>query len=74
MMNAKLSLKHDNLHHIRKFYALESIYDDENECMNDTSSTPYLLETWCSFAPDKLATPPIDWVKSILNKLIYMLV
>ena len=30
--------------------------------------------TWCSLALIKLATQPIDWVKLILNQLIYMLI
>ena len=38
MMNIKISQKHDNVHHISKNYALKSIYDDENECINDTLS------------------------------------
>ena len=34
----KISQNHDNIYHIRKNYALKSIYDDENECINDTLS------------------------------------
>ena len=33
MMNAKKITKHDNI--IRKNYALKSINDDKNECIND---------------------------------------
>ena len=32
-MNAKISQKYDNVHHIRKNYALKSIYDDENNAL-----------------------------------------
>ena len=32
MMNAKISQKHDNMHHIRKNYVLKFIHSVENEC------------------------------------------
>ena len=38
MMNAKISLKDDNVHYINKSYVFKSIYNDENECINDTLS------------------------------------
>ena len=38
MMNAKILLKHDNVHYINKNYVLKPIYNDENECINDTLS------------------------------------
>ena len=38
MMDAKISQEHDNMHHINNNYALKSIYDDENECINDMLS------------------------------------
>ena len=30
--------KHDNVHYINKNYVLQPIYNDENECINDTLS------------------------------------
>ena len=38
MINAKISLKHDNVHYITKNYVLKLIYNDENECIYDTLS------------------------------------
>ena len=38
MMNVKISLKNDNVHYINKNYVLQPIYNDENECINDTLS------------------------------------
>ena len=38
MMNVKISEKHDNMYHIRKNHTLKFIYDDKNECINDTLS------------------------------------
>ena len=38
MVIAKISLKHDNVHYITKNYVLKPIYNDENECINDTLS------------------------------------
>ena len=38
MMNAKISLKDDNVHYMTKNYVLKPIYNDENECINDTLS------------------------------------
>ena len=65
-MNAKILQKHDNLYHIIKNYTLKSIYNDENECIN------YMLSH--SLAPIRLVTQPVDWVKLVLNQLIYMLI
>ena len=40
MMNVKISQKHKirNVYHIIKHYALKSIYDDVNKCINGTFS------------------------------------
>ena len=38
MMNAKISLKHDNVHYINKNYVFKPLYNVENECINDTLS------------------------------------
>ena len=38
MMNSKISLKHDNVHHIRKKYTLKYAYNDENERINEMLS------------------------------------
>ena len=37
-MNAKYHMKHDKVHYINKNYVLKPIYNDENECINDTLS------------------------------------
>ena len=34
----KFHKKHDNMHYINKNYVLNPIYNDENECINDTLS------------------------------------
>ena len=44
MMNEKYHKKHNKMHHIRKNYALKYIYNDENECINDTLSVKILSE------------------------------
>ena len=38
MMNAKISLKHDNVHHISMHYVSKFIYNDGNESIIDTLS------------------------------------
>ena len=38
MMNAKVLLKKDNMYYINNNYVLQPIYNDENECINDTLS------------------------------------
>ena len=38
IVNAKISQEYVNMHHNRNNYALKSIYDGENECINDTLS------------------------------------
>ena len=38
MMNAKISWNYGNVHYITKNYVLKPIYNDENECINDTLS------------------------------------
>ena len=48
MMNASYVLtciikKHDNMHYIDKNYVLQPIYNDENECINDTFSYMIVL-------------------------------
>ena len=40
MMNAKISEKDDNVHCMTKNYVLKTIYNDENECINDMLSVP----------------------------------
>ena len=34
----KYHKKHDNVHYITKNYVLKPVYNDENECINDTLS------------------------------------
>ena len=39
MMNAKnIIKKYDNVHYINKNYVLQPIYNEKNECINDTLS------------------------------------
>ena len=38
MMNAKISYKDDNVHYMTKNYVLKPIYNNKNECINDTLS------------------------------------
>ena len=40
-MNAKISIKDDNMHYMTTNYELKPIYNDENECINDTLSQPF---------------------------------
>ena len=39
--------KHDNVHYINKNYVLKPIYNDENECINDTLSNIHLEHPSC---------------------------
>ena len=44
MMNKKYHKKHNKTHYIGKNYVLKSIYNNENECINDTLSVKILSE------------------------------
>ena len=39
MTNAKISQKYDHVHHVRKNYTLNYVYNDGNECINDILGT-----------------------------------
>ena len=48
----KYHKKHDNVHYITKNYVLKPIYNDENECINDTLSC-HLMHT-CHYIKEKV--------------------
>ena len=65
MRNAKISLKHDNVHYINKNYVLNPIYNDENECIKDTLSAPTVFEKLDLLQTEILILP--DSIRALTN-------
>ena len=59
MINAKnIIKKYDNMHYINKNYVLQPIYNDANECLNDTDRTIRVCHVAPSYCTQKKVCKP----------------